>query len=186
MMCAKPGSRWLLLLLVVMTSCSYYNRGVQHTYPSYEPTAQFDTESFVAYLDTAAIDDWEGLWLMIGPDQHCYLIIERINTTQRNNYYTHCLRTWQPWRNWIYTEPPGTIMGYLEQGMYDDVKRITIFNKFLGWREEYDTTVQLDATKSRIVFKTPAKVKVDFSQVGMIRLYPIRSREEERSGVRYL
>lgn len=178
----------LLLLLFLMTGCySYFSRGIEHSIPLYERAESLDRREFMAYLDTAAVDDWEGVWLMVSHDTYCYLAIERINSTQRNNFYTHRLRTWHSFSPSIFLSfDAGVVVGYLETGLYEDEKRMTIVRGFVNWSKEFSSAVHLDDSRTHIIVGDKRSTKGDYDAVGMKRLFPIRSREEEPYKVRYL
>lgn len=184
---AKWGSVIVLLLLLATGCRTYFERGIERTMPLYERTYELDREAFLSYLDSAAVDDWEGVWLMVGHDIYCLLAIERINSTQRNNFYTHRLRTWDVYCPFPFVEfEAGIVVGYLESGVYEDEKRMTIRRGFLDWRKDVETTVRLDNNRSHIILGKQRVTKGHFDEVGMKRIYPIRSREEKPYKVRYL
>ena len=81
--------------IVLFVHCSsYYGVTKAYKVPLMEYAEPLDRESFVTYLDTAAIDDWEGLWLLVGPNLHCFVAIEGINNASYNAYYSHRIRMW--------------------------------------------------------------------------------------------
>lgn len=188
-MYSRYGCILLLVLIVPILTCcnSFYSRGYEHSAVSYELPDDFDKDAYIARLDTAAIDDWEGLWLLLGPEQHCYLVIERINNNSHGAYYTHRIRLWNPYYvGWVYRVEPGVVVGYLEQGLYGNDKRISLYEGFFFSRRRYDTSVRLDKNRGRMIFEEYAKRKSNTTQVGMKRIYPVRFREEQEDKVRYL
>lgn len=177
-----------VLIVPILTCCnSFYSRGYDHAAVHYEVPDTLDKDAFIAYLDTAAVDDWEGLWLLLGPEQHCYLAIERINNYSHGAVYTHRIRLWEPhYVGWVYRVEPGVIVGYLEQGLYEGVKRVSLYEGFFFTRRRYDTGVRLDESRRFMLFDGYTRRNADASQVGMKRIYPIRTPDEREYKVRYL
>ena len=152
-----------------------------------ERAQSFDRQKFTAYLDTTTVDDWEGVWLLVGPELHCYLAIERINDMAHMSYYTHRIILW----NTVHLSPvfdvlryeQGHVVGYLSQGMYEDVKTMTLNEGFLIKRSVYKGVVQLDKNNKYILIDVEG---YKLGTIGMRRIYPIRSYEEREYKVRYL
>lgn len=176
-------------LIPMLTCCSsFYSRGYVQPSTGYEEQGVFDKDAFMAYLDTAAIDDWEGIWLLLGPEQHCYLAIERIVNYSHGAIYTHRLRLWQPhYMGGIYRLEPGVVVGYLEQGLQYDVKRISLYEGFFFSRKKYNSAVQLDDSYLFMLFDGYSRRKADAWQVGMKRIYPIHRQSDDKTHrLRYL
>ena len=92
------------------------------------------------YLDSAAVDDWEGIWLLLGREAYCYLAIERINDYVYEARYTHRIVLWFDINVAdLYTYPSGMVMGYLEQDLTNQTRRITLYdvsfwNRWFYWQ----------------------------------------------------
>lgn len=188
-MCNRLGCIVLSVLIVPILTCcnSFYSRGYGQGAVNYELPDTLDKNTFVAYLDTAAIDDWEGIWLLLGPEQHCFLAIERINNSMQKAVYTHRLRLWEPYYiGGIYRVEPGVVVGYLEQGIYDYEKRLSLYEGFFLSRRRYDTSVFLNETKRLILFEDNKRYKSQPERKGMKRVYPIKTHNEREPKVRYL
>lgn len=183
---------WLsLVLLFLMSGCNTaLNQMKVIGYPGMEVHEPLDRDEFVAYLDSAAIDDWEGLWLMVGPGVHNYLAIERINDRNDNAYYTHRIRLWS---NLSVNDPmtlasidvvgsPGLLVGYLGQSLLDYTKYMTLLGGVVWKQGETNMLVELDESRRYIIFNKP-RIKKKF---GMRRIYPIRDAVEREYKVRYL
>lgn len=183
---------WLsLVLLFLMSGCNTaFNQMKKVGYPGVEVHEPLDRNEFVAYLDSAAIDDWEGLWLMVGPGVHNYLAIERINDRSDNSYYTHRIRLWS---NMSVHDPmnltsidvvgsPGLLVGYLGKSLLDNTKNMTLLGGVVWKQKKADILVELDVSRRYIMFNQPRIKK----KLGMRRIYPIRSAEEREYKVRYL
>lgn len=178
----------LVLFISLLTCCSsFYSRGYEHSSVNYEMPDTLNKDVYIAYLDTAAIDDWEGVWLLLGPEQHCYLAIERINNSSHRAVYTHRIRLWNPYYvGQVYRVEPGVVVGYLEQGLHDDEKRISLYEGFFFSRKRCDTAVQMDQSRQVIVFDGYTRRKSGALQVGMKRIYPVRRESDREHKVRYL
>lgn len=184
---AKYGSVIILLLLLATGCRSYFSSGVEHSIPPYERIEKLDKDGFIARLDTTAIDDWEGVWLMVGPNVYCYIAIERINSPQRDSYYTHRLRTWQTYHPTPFHEfDAGIVIGYLEAGVTEDEKRVTMMRGFLNLNKQFVSSVWLDKSRSHIFFGKQRFTKGNYDRLGMKRIFPIRSWDEKPYKVRYL
>lgn len=178
---------WVLIIPILTCCNSFYSRNYGHFAVNHENPESLDKEGFITYLDTAAVDDWEGVWLLLGPEQHCYLAIERINNNSHRSFYTHRIRLWESYYiGGVYRVKPGVVVGYLEQGLYEDVKRVSLYEGFYLSRRRYDTAVALDKSRRRMLFDDDTRRKSDAGQTGMLRIYPIRSRSEKEYKVRYL
>ena len=171
--------------IVLFVHCSsYYGVTKAYKVPLMEYAEPLDRESFVTYLDTAAIDDWEGLWLLVGPDLHCFVAIEGINNASYNAYYSHRIRMWSAISYLQYTLfKQGQVVGYLGRGLYDDTKNMTVQAGILSQYGWYKGLVQLDKTRKYILIDA---ARENVGEYGMRRVYPIRSVEEDEYKVRYL
>ena len=171
--------------IVLFVHCSsYYGVTKAYKVPLMEYAEPLDRESFVTYLDTAAIDDWEGLWLLVGPNLHCFVAIEGINNASYNAYYSHRIRMWSAvsyYQDMLFEQ--GEVLGYLGQGLYEDTKNMTMKAGILTRYDLYKSVVRLDKTRKHILIEAAYKNK---GEVGMRRIYPIRSVEEDEYKVRYL
>lgn len=176
----------VVLLLSMLSACQLYKNS-RWVYAIDGADGEIDKNAVIARLDTAAVDDWEGLWLFLGPKEHCYLIIERLNDFSHQAYYTHSIRLWnKAYLDGFFELLPGTLVGFLEQGLYDEVKRITLREGFLVVNEEVSTTVQLDKSRRHMIFDRSVFKRYDYEHRGMVRIYPIRSVDEQEYKVRYL
>lgn len=174
-----------VVILLSIVSCSpYYGVTKGYKLPLIEFPEPLDKERFVAYLDTAAVDDWEGVWLLVGPEQHCFMAIERINDMNHSVYYSHRIRMWSAvsyYQDMFFEQ--GEVLGYLGQGLYEDTKNMTMKAGILTRYDLYKSVVRLDKTRKHILIEAAYKNK---GEVGMRRIYPIRSVEEDEYKVRYL
>ena len=84
------------LMLMLCVCCSPYRATSSKEFPFSRPTTPLDRSMFINYIDTAAVDDWEGLWLLVGPDIHYMLAIERMNDMGVRAMYSHRIRLWVP------------------------------------------------------------------------------------------
>lgn len=163
-------------------------RGYEHVKPLKESVEPINKAQYVAYLDTAAIDDWEGLWLLMGTDGNCYVILERMNDFMHGSFYTHRVRLWSGNYGQDALQS-GTVIGYLEQGISDDVKRITLFDGYILPRRNFSSYIRMDNDCRYIIFGTAQNAEnksSEYNRMGMMRIYPRRSSEEQDYKVRYL
>ena len=195
----RKWSLWggLLVLLPLIAACHMVHpfsvSSTKHSLPTDEPQNQFDRNEFVHYLDSAAIDDWEGIWLLMGSRMYCYLAIERINNFNYEARYTHRIMLWFDINVAdLYTYPSGLIVGYLEQDILSEVRHvllydISVWNHWFYWDLPVITTkAYMSEDHSTILLdKMPRRWKRS-GKCGLKRIYPIRSREEMRHKVRYL
>lgn len=176
---------WCIVLLLLLVGCfplSYRNDPTR--LPMAELSPPFDREQFIAYIDTVAVDDWEGVWLLTGPDLHYYLAIERINNMTYDAYYSHRIRLWNsvnPYLEFIY--PHGQVIGYLGQGLYENTKTMVLFSGLYLKSNLFKKTVKIDKTRKYIYIDRGDKI---LDAIGLRRIYPIRSAEEDEYRVRYL
>ena len=183
---------WWLLLLPVFTSCvhPFYASNSKHSLPVLEEVQSLDRKAFVHYLDSAAVDDWEGIWLLLGRDTYCYLAIERLNDYSHEARYTHRIMLWFDIAVLdLYTYEAGTVLGYLEQDLVTDVRRITLYDvsTWGGWvYPKVESTARLSDDRRAILFEKASRNKRSINQVGLKRIYPIRSEQEQEYRVRYL
>lgn len=178
-----------LCLAVGVVSCVLPRRSTTilryENYPDYIHTDSLDKEAFKSYLDTAAIDDWEGVWLLVGPGVHRYLMVERITINAHSTYYTHRLRLWEEeYVDPFVARPAGMVVGYMGQGLYENEMNLELFPGSLFKGEELNVVIELDSNRNHIEFRLP-KSRYR-GEIGMRRLYPIRSVEEKSYKVRYL
>ena len=181
---------WVVVLLLIvagtMMSCVKIYNSANNILPDYEFPDSIDRQKCIAYLDTAAVDDWEGIWLMIGNEQYCYLYIERINNNMSASFYTHRILLWNPIEIFFQKIPAGLRVGYLEQGLYDNSKRIVLFEDFIFNSMRLRATVTLDKTHSLMLFDDSDVDDFNVGELGLRRVYPIRSVGERKYKVRYL
>ncbi|MBR6757109.1 MAG: hypothetical protein IKM35_01325 [Bacteroidaceae bacterium] len=184
---------WSILLgavvVLMMMGCNLAGlRAYENVRPLNETAEPIDKARFVAYLDTAAIDDWEGVWLLMGKESNCYVMLERVNDYVHGSFYTHRIRLWSG--NYrAGTTAIGAVIGYLEQGVSDDLKRITLFEGYVIPRRDFTSFVRLDDDGRYILFGSAGKDEgrdSEYNRMGMKRVYPQRSSEEEDYKVRYL
>ena len=173
------------VMLLLWVCCSpYYGVTKGYRLPVAETTPPLDRDKFLAYIDTAAVDDWEGLWLLVGPDTHCFVAIERMNDMSHNVYYSHRIRMWS---SISYTDnllfEQGEVLGYLGQGLYEDTKNMTLQMGLIFKHEIYKGVIQLDKSRKHIIIDTG---RDNIGDTGMRRIYPIRTVEERDYKVRYL
>ncbi len=188
------GCKYLLwLLLLPLAACNIHPftaLSTAHSLPSFEHAQPMNRTEFVHYLDSAAIDDWEGIWLMLGRDVYCYLAIERVNDFSYESRYTHRIRLWFDVDVLdMYTIPSGLVLGYIEQGLTSGVRRVTLYDISLwdkSLSEGVTTTANLSKDCSVIYFDNAPKKWRGVNQWGLKRIYPIRSHEEKEYRVRYL
>lgn len=201
-MTATGGRRWrlwscVLILLPMIVACyevhPFIASSSKHALPDYEPAHPFDRTEFVHYLDSAAIDDWEGIWLLMGEEVYCYLAIERINDYTYEARYTHRIMLWFDINVLdLYTYPSGMVMGYIEQDLITDSRRITLYdislwNRWFYWQIPAETmTAHLSNDRSIIVLTNVPRRWKGVGQCGLKRIYPVRSHEEKIHKVRYL
>lgn len=182
----------LLLSLSALTCCvhPFYAGNSRHSLPAYERVQALDRKAYVSYLDSAAIDDWEGIWLLLGREAYCYVAIERLNDYSHEARYTHRILLWfdVSARDLCYYRS-GMVLGYLEQDLVKDVRRITLYDLFT-WRGLTHPTVvstaHLSADRRVIFFDNKPRQRRGVNQIGLKRIYPIRSDEERAYEVRYL
>lgn len=192
-------SRLVVACIVVaaafLTACHgvhpFFVSSYRHTTPVVEYDGPpFDREAFVQYLDTAAVDDWEGVWLLLGGKAYCYLAIERINNRAHEARYTHRLMLWFDMDvAGFYTYPAGMVMGYLEQELMTDVRRIVLYDVSFWNRwfaPEVATTAHMSDDHTRIMLENAPRRWKSKEQCGLKRIYPVRSHEERAYEVRYL
>lgn len=178
-----------VVVVLTMVGCNLAGlRAYENVRPLNETAEPVDKARFVAYLDTAAIDDWEGVWLLMGMESNCYVMLERVNDYVQGSFYTHRIRLWSGSYH-AGTTTVGTVIGYLEQGVSDDLKRITLFEGYVLPRRSFTSLVRLDDDCRYIIFGSARKNEgrdSEYNRMGMKRVYPQRSSEEENYKVRYL
>ncbi len=154
-----------------------------------EVLPDFNKDDFLQYLDTTAIDDWEGIWVFMTPKYHNCVAIERINDNHYNPLYTH--RIIQVFSDIqlskIYPCKEGSVIGYLGQELYDNTCTIFLYEFEPFNVRTIETSIMMDKTHSLITFADTKRYwNVSSTRVGMRRLFPIRSIEEGKYRVRYL
>lgn len=201
-MTATRGRGWrlwscLMALLPLLAACyevhPFFASSSRHSLPVHETASPFDRSEFVQYLDSAAVDDWEGIWLLLGREAYCYLAIERINDYVYETRYTHRIVLWFDINVAdLYTYPSGMVMGYLEQDLTNQTRRITLYdvsfwNRWFYWQIPAVTaTAHLSGDRTLIMLDdVPRRWKGD-GRCGLKRIYPVRSYEETPYQVRYL
>lgn len=184
--------RMILLAVVAIalsTGCNLSDfRAYEHAQPLMERSGDIDKAAYVAYLDTAAIDDWEGIWLLMSAKGNCYVILERVNDIMHGSFYSHRVRLWSGSYG-VNSMEMGAVIGYLEQGMSDDTKRITLYDGYVLPHRNYTSLVYLEDDCRYIVFGIAQYIEdrdSEYYRMGMMRIYPRRSVEEEDYKVRYL
>lgn len=180
-----------LLSLPVFISCvhPFYASNSRHSLPVFEEVQPLDRKEFVHYLDSAAVDDWEGIWLLLGRDAYCYLAIERLNDYSHEVRYTHRIMLWFDIDVLdLYTYGSGTVLGYLEQDLETDIRRITLYDVSYwgGWFYPKIESVARLSDDRRVILLDNARSWKKINQVGLKRIYPIRSDMEKDYRVRYL
>ncbi len=201
-MTTTGGRRWflwscLLALLPMIVACyevhPFFASSSKHSLPDQESVHPFDKSDFVQYLDSAAVDDWEGIWLLLGNKIYCYLAIERINDYTYEARYTHRIMLWFDVNMAdLYTYPSGMVMGYLEQDIASDTRRLTLYdvtfwNKWFYWQMPAMTaTAHLSGDRTLIMLDNVPRRWKGVGRCGLKRIYPVRSYEEKQYKVRYL
>ena len=184
----RRGASYICLgaVTLMLLVCCSPNFGIAtgNRLPISEASTPLDRDKFLAYIDTTAVDDWEGLWLLVGPNLHCHLAIERINDMSSASYYTHRIRMWSSlsYNTNMYFQP-GEILGYLGQGLFDNTKNMVLQVGTIYKNKAYNGMVQLDKNRKVIIIDLGYKNEGD---IGLRRIYPIRSKEEREYKVRYL
>lgn len=182
----------LLLSLSALTCCvhPFFAGNSRHSLPMFEEVQALDRKAYVNYLDSAAIDDWEGIWLLLGRDAYCYVAIERLNDYSYEARYTHRILLWfdVPVLD-LYTYKSGTVLGYIEQDLAKDVRRVTLYDVSCWGGLTYPkvvSTAHLSDDRRVIFFDNAPRHWKGINQAGLKRIYPIRSDEEWEYEVRYL
>lgn len=178
----------VLLLVVGLAGCVLPRRSIPHlrheSYPDYEYADTIDRQAFISYLDSAAVDDWEGVWLVVGPSIHCYLMVESITINTHATYYTHRIRSWEGVTRGNYVVyQAGTVVGYMGQALHEDVKNIELFTGVVLDDKVFRAEAQFNKSRNRILFHYDMGYE---AEIGMRRIYPIRSDDEDNYRVRYL
>lgn len=184
-------ARYIIVAMCISIACAgctiFRDKEYRKMFLSEVMPGEIDREAFIARLDTTTVDDWEGLWLLMGPKTHCYLVIERLNDHLLPSLYTHRVRLWN--HGYLTTSfelPAGLIVAYLEQSVYDDVRNVYIVDDIFG-RAHAAFYAQMDGEKRRITLGERSSRKF-LKEVGygLVRIYPIRSIDEQENRVRYL
>ena len=172
------------LMLMLCVCCSPYRATSSKEFPFSRPTTPLDRSMFINYIDTAAVDDWEGLWLLVGPDIHYMLAIERMNDMGVRAMYSHRIRLWVPVTyNGQTVYEQGDVIGLLSEGLYEETKNMILGQGFITWNKRYRGMIQLDKSRKHIIIDAGYNNEGD---IGLRRIYPIRSKEERDYKVRYL
>ena len=178
-----------LLATALLVGCNLSDlRSYEHIRPLNDAVEPMDKAAYVSYLDTAAIDDWEGIWLLMSTKGNCYVVLERVNDIMHGSFYTHRIRLWSGdyGANGLET---GAIVGYLEQGVSDDMKQITLFDGYILPHRNYSAYVRMDDDCRYVIFgnaRQKEERESEYNRMGMMRIYPRRSNEESDYKVRYL
>ena len=179
----------ILCVVVGVMSCALPRRSSAYPqyerYPDYTLTDSIDREAFKSYLDTAAVDDWEGVWLLVGPGVHRYLMVERITTNMHSTYYTHRVRLWEgEFVDGLVTYSAGMVVGYMGMALYADEMNLELLPGTLFAGESISVPIDLDLSRQYITFILRGSRYTGL--IGMRRIYPIRSAFEDSSKVRSL
>lgn len=183
--------RWLIycvcgvVISALLPACNSSYEIIRPTLLLTEQLPPFDKEQFIAYVDTAAVDDWEGVWLLAGNNlQDCYVAIENVNQISFNARYSHYVRAWNSivYSGELFCQS-GQVLAYLKQGFRDDTKLLVLSVNTIMGIKKIELTVKLDKTRRYIYIEKGNGHSVD---IGFRRIYPIRSPQEEEYKVRYL
>ncbi len=147
----------------------------------------YTEENLKHYLDSAPIDDWEGIWISTEDGTRC--AIERFSDPHFSEIFTHRIVLLESAsENGV---PAGTVMGYLSIG----VKPYTCFI----WLYKYKVGATLMRPR-----RFPARLTTDLNGIyftdsrgksfgefydprsGYVRLYPKNANDTENREIRYL